>query len=478
MRTRSSQQDPPTAAGARGAGHPSRQGHAGLAARLAATRSARLSPAELITLQRSAGNAAVGAMLREREESRRHDEHVHGPGCAHRAGTAPAVQRSAVLDTLRTPGEPLSDGVRAEMEARLGADFSDVRIHTDSAAHASATAVQAHAYTSGSHIVFQRSRYDGASEAGKRMLAHELTHVLQQREGPVMGTDLGDGTMVSDPSDRFEREAEQNAVRVMNKPAPVQRFAGRRPAGARSRPTEGATPVQRICSSPSCQDYYCQAGERCSYATPTYSVGQHGNKLKEQQRLSTTYNTKVSGASHQSEHVFGYRPLQGDSGLTRGKSAAAKQLENQAPAYQELKDAHRMHVGTGTSTTVDASGFNSQTYRDYQRSLFSSGEAGGVSAAAQLNSLGYAFNQTQPLDPTAPEVRAMNDSHLQMVNTMGGHGVSYAAADPAGQGAQVHNTAVSWEEQYEMRVAHYMSRFGFSFEQAKEQALKELGHLY
>ncbi|WP_408055332.1 eCIS core domain-containing protein [Streptomyces paludis] len=69
--------------------------------------------------------------------------------------------------------------------------------------------------TSGSHVVIGRGGGD------KHTLAHELTHVIQQRQGPVAGTDNGSGLRVSDPSDRFEREAEANAQRVMRGPAPT-----------------------------------------------------------------------------------------------------------------------------------------------------------------------------------------------------------------------------------------------------------------
>ncbi|WP_412566023.1 DUF4157 domain-containing protein [Streptomyces decoyicus] len=175
----------------------------------------RLTPEAAAVLQRTVGNAAFSAALAADEQ------HRHGAGCGHTA--PPAVQRSPVEDVLRSPGRSLDDSVRADMESRLGADFSDVRVHTDAAAHESAESVNAHAYTSGSHIVFQRGRYDGSSAAGRHMLAHELTHVIQQRTGPVAGTDRGDGTRVSDPADRFEREAEANASRVMGRTAPVQR---------------------------------------------------------------------------------------------------------------------------------------------------------------------------------------------------------------------------------------------------------------
>jgi Domain of unknown function (DUF4157) len=115
-------------------------------------------------------------------------------------------------------GAPLEPAVRAEMEGRLGHDFGDVRLHTDTSAHDSAASVNAQAYTVGSDIVFQSGKYDPGSEAGKHMLAHELTHVVQQRSGPVDGTDAGGGVKISDPSDRFEREAAANADRVMAAP--------------------------------------------------------------------------------------------------------------------------------------------------------------------------------------------------------------------------------------------------------------------
>jgi hypothetical protein len=121
------------------------------------------------------------------------------------------------------------------MEARLGADFADVRIHTDAAAGASARSVQAHAYTVGTDVVFGAGRYDPSSRGGKTMLAHELTHVTQQRAGAVDGSPAPGGIRLSDPSDRFERAAEHNAARVMSGAVPT------------AEPTVGPTagPVQR-----------------------------------------------------------------------------------------------------------------------------------------------------------------------------------------------------------------------------------------
>ncbi|WP_299539073.1 DUF4157 domain-containing protein [uncultured Streptomyces sp.] len=180
-------------------------------------------------------------MLRQAGHPGAQEEHGHGDGGGDRGTVEPAVQRSPVHDVLRAPGRPLDDATRTDMESRLGADFSDVRIHTDGAAKASAAEVGARAYTSGSHVVV------GEGGADKHTLAHELTHVIQQRKGPVAGADNGAGLRVSDPADRFEREAEANARRVMSGPAPRGGLPG---TGAPPAPGGGNSatppPVQRV----------------------------------------------------------------------------------------------------------------------------------------------------------------------------------------------------------------------------------------
>lgn len=149
----------------------------------------------MLGLQRAVGNAGVGALLEE--------------------------DRSPVHDVVGSGGQPLDADTRTDMESRLGHDFGDVRVHTDGAAHDSAVAVGAHAYTVGSDVVFRRDRYDPGSTEGRTTLAHELTHVVQQRSGPVDGTPAAGGIRVSDPADRFEQEAAATAHRAMQEPAPV-----------------------------------------------------------------------------------------------------------------------------------------------------------------------------------------------------------------------------------------------------------------
>nr|WP_238431390.1 DUF4157 domain-containing protein [Streptomyces cavernae] len=185
------------------------------------------TPADrLLALQRSAGNAAVARAVAEQR-------HEHDGNCGH----GPSVQRSSVHQVLRSPGRPLDEPLRTEMEGRFGGvDFSGVRIHTDTVAQRSATEIGARAYTSGSHVVL------GPGGTDKHTLAHELQHVLQQSRGPVPGTDNGSGLRVSSPGDHAEREAEDTARRVMS--APVQRTAADGPSDTASEPVVGDT-VQR-----------------------------------------------------------------------------------------------------------------------------------------------------------------------------------------------------------------------------------------
>jgi Domain of unknown function (DUF4157) len=160
---------------------------------LADGRPSALDASAMLHLQASAGNMSVSRLIGNEEDGPRR-----------------------VRDVLSARGgKPLEPDTAQVMSQRLGHDFSDVRVHTDSAASESARAVNAHAYTVGSDIVFQSDRYAPDTDPGRRTLAHELTHVVQQRSGPVAGTPVGGGMRISHPSDSFERAAEHSADQVM-----------------------------------------------------------------------------------------------------------------------------------------------------------------------------------------------------------------------------------------------------------------------
>jgi hypothetical protein len=104
-----------------------------------------------------------------------------GPGAESRTSDAGVPDVSPVVgDVLRSPGQPLDRETRAFMEPRFGRSFADVRVHDGPHADRAAGSVQARAFTLGRDVVFAAGEHDPRSEDGKRLLAHELTHVVQQ----------------------------------------------------------------------------------------------------------------------------------------------------------------------------------------------------------------------------------------------------------------------------------------------------------
>jgi Domain of unknown function (DUF4157) len=97
------------------------------------------------------------------------------------AGEAPEM----IHQLLRSPGQPLDAATRGYFEPRFGHDFSRVRIHSDASAAASAHSVDARAYTYGSDIVFAAGAFSPGTSAGRRLLAHELAHAVQQGGGAI-----------------------------------------------------------------------------------------------------------------------------------------------------------------------------------------------------------------------------------------------------------------------------------------------------
>ncbi len=95
-------------------------------------------------------------------------------------GQADMAAPASVDRVLSSPGSPLEPALQQDMEQRFGYDFSRVRIHTDAAAERSAREVNANAYTVGQDIVFGTGRFVPGTHKGRRLLAHELTHVVQQ----------------------------------------------------------------------------------------------------------------------------------------------------------------------------------------------------------------------------------------------------------------------------------------------------------
>src|SRR5262249_50057552 len=124
----------------------------------------------------------------------------------------PTELPSIVHDVLRSPGQPLDANTRAFMEPRFGHDFSSVRVHTDAKAAESARVVNALAYTVGRDVVFGAGQYALGMRDGQRLLAHELTHVVQQRHGQSGGLQKQADDRETEVA--AEEEAERTATRV------------------------------------------------------------------------------------------------------------------------------------------------------------------------------------------------------------------------------------------------------------------------
>src|SRR4051794_35525931 len=111
---------------------------------------------------------------------------VHAPSTIENVRTGETVLAAEPLfdNALLSPGHPLDPIIRKAMGSRFGHDFSKVRVHAGESADRSAAAAGALAYTVGSDIVFATGRYSPRTSDGQRLLAHELTHVIQQRGVP------------------------------------------------------------------------------------------------------------------------------------------------------------------------------------------------------------------------------------------------------------------------------------------------------
>ncbi len=113
-------------------------------------------------------------------------------------------------------GQTLDPSAQEFLEPRFGHSFENIRIHADGEADRLSQNFQARAFTTGTDIFFREGAYNPHSRDGLHLLAHELTHTIQQSQGPVSGTPTDQGVLVSDPSDSFEQAAEQTADTIMN----------------------------------------------------------------------------------------------------------------------------------------------------------------------------------------------------------------------------------------------------------------------
>jgi hypothetical protein len=172
-----------------------------------------------------------------------------------------------VHEVLRSPGRPLDPATRAFMEPRFGHDFSQVRVHTDAKAAESARAVNALAYTVGRAMVFDTGQYAPGTTTGRQLLAHELTHTLQQTSPTnVSSSRLSVSTQLNDKSEREADQASENLSRIDGKGPEGVEDAGL--SLIRTGALSSLTPanhglIQRKCSEHNKKDFYKTAPNYC-----------------------------------------------------------------------------------------------------------------------------------------------------------------------------------------------------------------------
>lgn len=156
-------------------------------------------------------------------------------------GTAVNSVPPSVHTVLRSSGQPLDATTRSFVEPRFGHDFSNVRVYTDARASESAIAVHALAYTVGQNVVFREGQYHPRTTTGMQLLAHELTHVVQQSGTQTMHSKLDQLQPVSDS--RLEQEADRFAQKITSADFASLDVGGNASVGALQKQDDPSTPT-------------------------------------------------------------------------------------------------------------------------------------------------------------------------------------------------------------------------------------------
>ena len=147
-----------------------------------------------------------------------------------------ALPVQSAIERKRGSGQPLGDATRHRLERTFDADFSTVRVHTDSEAGGLSRALGANAFATGRDIFFDHGAYQPDNFRGQKLLAHELTHVAQQRGGAPSKLVLGE------PGDHYEREADAISTNIAATPGQLTSSDSLDASHGSARPA--ATPIR------------------------------------------------------------------------------------------------------------------------------------------------------------------------------------------------------------------------------------------
>jgi len=165
-----------------------------------------------LTLSRTPYGAQRALLELQRSHGNRHVQRLISRSLATEGETVNSPDIEGAIDSARGSGQTLDSAVRRQMDNAFGSDFSGVRVHTDDRADQLNRSLGARAFATGKDIFFGQGEYQPGSPSGKKLLAHELTHVVQQTGNVRAKLTIGQ------PGDRYEQEADRVAEHVVGMP--------------------------------------------------------------------------------------------------------------------------------------------------------------------------------------------------------------------------------------------------------------------
>lgn len=186
--------------------------------------------AEMLSGYSATGSAGIGQFMATLQKGygNRYVQRVVALAVSEDGGIADAADIESAVQDARGGGEGLESSLRNRMEPAFKADFGNVRVHTGSKADTLNRALNARAFTTGQDIFFRDGEYNPGSSEGRELLAHELTHVVQQ-SGPMQQKGY-----ISEPGDRCELEADSAARNFAEAERRPEALAQGRDAGFRA----------------------------------------------------------------------------------------------------------------------------------------------------------------------------------------------------------------------------------------------------
>jgi hypothetical protein len=285
-------------------------------------------------------------------------------------GNSSAPVTSAYITTISGKGNPLPASAQQFFGTRMGYDFSNVKVHTGKEAAASAREVNAKAYTVGNNIVFNEGRYDTESTEGKKLMAHELMHVVQNYEITA---------------GKIKRQAEQAEPQQEEPPLPDVFFEGE--GSSKENPTHYANCAGVSVQGSTTANYsssFSSAGNQvrsrnCRGCTGTECITSTGTVTStftanpsvflpsppaglsacETTAVQNFINTTLS--AHEQQHVAAFNAYNGTVTTTYNYTGCVSGLQAHTQAVHDRIDAARRASANAASAALDANGANQFT---------------------------------------------------------------------------------------------------------------------